>query len=180
MEPQHKGGKGKPKNATGKGASSLEKGEQTAVSELQPKPALASSPGLASIETPVKSPHLDHKGCLRWTCDTSAAISAFPLDAQIGTETQADDCSNKTASSELISDRGGLRVQSTTECRYGVSFQGRKADVHKTLIISASKVLSQKGPRCSCVLERRLFHPLQQHTCEKDSKTRSNGDCQRT
>ena len=33
---------------------------------------------------------------------------------------------------KLISDRGGMRVQGRTE--YGVTFQGRKADVHKTLI----------------------------------------------
>ena len=71
-----------------------------------------------------------------------AAISSFPLDARIGTETQANDCSYKTASGELISDRGGLRVQGTTEYGYGVTFQGKKADVHKTLI-SASEVHSK-------------------------------------
>ena len=31
-------------------------------------------------------------------------------------------------------DRGGLRVQGAAEYGYGVAFQGRKADVHKTLI----------------------------------------------
>ena len=71
--------------------------------------------------------------------DTGAAISASPLDAKIGTETQANECSYKTASGELISARGGLRVQGKKEYWYGVTFQGRKADVHKTLI-SASKV----------------------------------------
>ena len=40
---------------------------------------------------------------------------------------------------ELISDRGGLCVQGTAECGYGVTFEGRKADVHKTLT-SVSKV----------------------------------------
>ena len=58
---------------------------------------LASSLDLASIETPVRSPHPDHEGWLRWTCGTGAAISAFPLDARIGTETQANDCGYKTA-----------------------------------------------------------------------------------
>ena len=89
---QDKGGKGKPKNVTGKGAGSLEQGEQAAVAEPQQQPALASS-FLASIETLVRSPHLDHEGWLRWTYDTGAAISAFSLDAKIGTETQANDCS---------------------------------------------------------------------------------------
>ena len=71
-----------------------------------------------------------------------AAISAFPPDAKIGAETEANECHCKTASWELISDRGGLRVQGTTECGYGITFQGRKADVHKTLI-SVSKVQSK-------------------------------------
>ena len=34
-----------------------------------------------------------------------AAISAFPLDAKIGSETEANECSYKTGSEELISDR---------------------------------------------------------------------------
>ena len=70
------------------------------------------------------------------------AISAFLFAARIGTETQAKNCSYKTASCELISDLGGLRVQGTTEYGHGVAFHGRKADVHKTLI-SASKVHSK-------------------------------------
>ena len=98
-------------NATGKGAGSL---EQAAVAEPQPLPALSSSLDLASIESPVRSPHLDGEGWLRWKCATSAAISASPLDARIGTETQENDCSYKTASGEFSSDRGGLRVQGTT------------------------------------------------------------------
>ena len=57
---------------------------------------------------------------------------------RIGTETRADNCSYKTASGELISDRGGLRVQRTTEYGYGITFQGRKADVNKTLIRQAN------------------------------------------
>ena len=43
--------------------------------------------------------------------DVEQAISAFPLDAKIGTETQTNECSYKAASSERNSDRGGLRVQ---------------------------------------------------------------------
>ena len=82
-----------------------------------------------SIETAVRSPDLRSKGWLKWTCDTGAAISAFPLDARIGTEL-------------LTSDRGGMRVQGTTEYGYGATFQGGKADVHKTLT-SVSKVHSK-------------------------------------
>ena len=63
---------------------------------------------------------------------------AFPLDAKIGTETQAKECSYNTASGEFISDRGGLRVQGTTEYGYGVTVQGRKADDQK-ILISANK-----------------------------------------
>ena len=57
----------------------------------------------------------------------------------IGTERKANECSYKTASGELISARGALRVQGKKEYWYGVTFQGRKAHVHKTLI-SANKV----------------------------------------
>ena len=80
---QNNGGKGKPKNVTGKGASSLEQGEQAVAVEPQPQPALVSSLDLASIETLVRSPHLYHEGWLRWTYDTGAAISAFPLNARL-------------------------------------------------------------------------------------------------
>ena len=95
----NKRGKGKPKRSTGKGPGSLEQGEQAAVVEPQPQPAL--SQDLASIETPVRSPHLDHEGWLRRKYVTGAAIAACPLDARIGTETQVNDCSYKTASGEL-------------------------------------------------------------------------------
>ena len=63
--------------------------KQAAVVEPRPQTALASSLDLASIEALVRSPHLDNEGWLRWTYDTGAAISAFPLDSKIGTETQA-------------------------------------------------------------------------------------------
>ena len=108
---QSKGGKGKPKKVTGEGASSLQQGEQAAVAEPQPQPALASSLDLASIETLVRSPHLDDEGWLRWKYDTGAAISAFPVGARIRTESQTNDSSYKTASGELISDRGGLGME---------------------------------------------------------------------
>ena len=74
--------------------------------------------------------------------DIRQGCGDFPPDAKIGTETQANECSYKTASGELISDRGRLRVQGTTEYGYGLTFQDRKADVHKTLI-SPSKVHSK-------------------------------------
>ena len=74
--------------------------------------------------------------------DTGAVISAFPPDGQIGTETEENECSYKAASGELIPDHGGLSVQRTTEKVYGVTFPGRKAGVHKTLI-SASKIHSK-------------------------------------
>ena len=86
--------------------------------------ALSSALDSTSFETLVRSPHLDHEGWLRWTYDTGAAISAFPLYAQIGTET----------SGKLISHHVGLRVQGTIEYGYGVTFEGRKTDVHKTLL----------------------------------------------
>ena len=123
---------------------------------------------------------------MRWTYDTGAAISAFPLDARIGTETQANDCSYKTASGELISDRGGLRAQGTNEHGYGVTFQGRKADVHKTLI-SASKVHS-KGDvavvdsnggyiiRYNGMLARKIQQPVDKETDkELGTKIQQNG-----
>ena len=80
---------------------------------------------MASIGTLVRSPHLEPAGWLRWTCDTGAAISAFPLDAKIGTDAQANARSYRTASGELMSDRGGLRVQGTTEYGHGVTFRAQ-------------------------------------------------------
>ena len=131
---QHKGGKGETENGTGKGAGSLEQRDQAATVEQQPQLDFASSLDLASFETPGRSPHLDPEGWLRWTYDTGAAISAFPLDAKTGTATEANECSYTTASAELIPNHGGLCVQGTTEDGCGVTFRVRKADVHKTLI----------------------------------------------
>ena len=85
------------------------------------------------FEAPGRSPLLHPEGWLRW---------AFPLDEEIGTATQVNECSYKADSGELISGRGGLRVQGTTEYWNGVTFHGRKADVDKTLI-SARKVHSK-------------------------------------
>ena len=82
---QNTGGKGKPKNLTGKGARTLEQGEKGAMVDSR------------SQLFRILSQHLDHEGWLRWTYDTGAAITAFPQDARIGTETQANECSNKTA-----------------------------------------------------------------------------------
>ena len=88
---------------------------------------------LASFETRGRSPHLDSEGWLGHTTRCGA---------KTGIETEANECSPKTDSGELISNRGGLRVQGTTEYGYGVTFQGRRADVHKPLI-SASRVHKQ-------------------------------------
>ena len=90
-----------------------------------------SAPHLASFEKP--------GGNSTWTYDTGAAVSAIPRDANIGTETEATECSYKTASGDFIPDNGGLCVQGTTEHGYRVTFRGGKSDVHKTLI-SASEV----------------------------------------
>ena len=70
---------------------------RTSCSGGAPQPALASSLDLASIETLVRSPHLDHEGWLRWTYDTGAAISAFSLDARIGQK-------------EIVNEPGAIRL----------------------------------------------------------------------
>ena len=73
----------------------MEQGDQTAVVEPQPQPALASSQDLASFETLGRSPHLDPKGWLRWTYDTGAAILAFPWDATMFVERESSDVATK-------------------------------------------------------------------------------------
>ena len=75
-------------------------------------------------------------------------------------------CGYTTASDALISDRGGLRVQGTTEYGYEETFQGSKADVHKTQI-SASKV-HNKGHVAVVDSTADFMIPSQQNTCEKD------------
>ena len=80
---------------------------------------------------------------MRWTYDAGAAITAFPLDARMGTETEPNEASYKTASGELIPDRGGLRVQGVSESVRSVVLDGRKADVHKPLVSAGA--IAQKG-----------------------------------
>ena len=136
---QNKGGKGKPKTSQAR-----EQARRNRENKLQWWNQNRSQLLRAPLTwRRLKLLSLDHEGWLTWTYDTGAAIWAFPLGARIGTETQANDCSYKTASRELITDRGGLRVQGTSEYGYGVTFQGWKADVHKTLI-SASEVHSKR------------------------------------
>ena len=172
MESKNTRGGGKREIGTGKGAGSLEQGEQVAVGSRNR--LLRALWTWHRLKTPGRSPHLDLKGWLRWTYDTGATISAFPVDAKIDTETQSNECSCKTASGELISDRGGLRVQGTTEYGYGVIIQARKADVHKTLI--SSKVHSKSHVAADS--NEGYIIPCKQHTCEKDSTIRSKRDCQ--
>ena len=59
---QYHGGKGKPKNSTGKGAGSLEQGDEAAAVEQQRQLALASSLDMALFETLGRSPHPDSEG----------------------------------------------------------------------------------------------------------------------
>ena len=66
----------------------------------------------------------------------------MPLDAKIGTETEAYQCCCKTGSGQFIPDHDGWSVQGTIERGYGESPRDRQADVHKTLV-SASKVHSE-------------------------------------
>ncbi len=57
---------------------------------------------------------------MRFTYDTGAAVTAFPLDARMGEETEANEATYKTASGEIIKDQGGLKVQGATEARHRV------------------------------------------------------------
>ena len=59
---------------------------------------------------------------------------------------------------------------------YGVTSQGRKG--RRPQNSDQCEQSSKQGPRCSCGLERKLHHPLQQRTCEKESIIRSTRDCQ--
>ncbi len=86
--------------------------------------------------------YLDPDGWLKFTYDTGAAITAFPLDAKIGEETEANDMNYKTASGELIPDQGGLKIKALTEAQHPLTMNGRKADVHKVLL-SAGRVHSK-------------------------------------
>ena len=110
--------------------------------EPQPQPVPASSLHLASFDTPVISPQLDPEGSLRWTYDIGAAIQHFHWMQRLKQNRTRMNAAPETATGELISNRGGLRVQQTSECGCGVTFQGKKADVHITLI-SVSRVRSK-------------------------------------
>lgn len=143
------GGKSKPQKGghagRGKGANSLE--EQAHDGDVQ-QPALAGSLELGAfgsdgVAGAYRSPHLDPQGWLRWTYDTGAAITAFPVDACMGTETEPNAANYKTASGELIPDQGGLCVRGLSESGHGIVLEGRKADVHKPLV--SAGMVAKKG-----------------------------------
>ena len=143
------GGRGKKggRGGRGKGANSLDEEAHAHDDDVQ-QPALAGSLELSSFgfegaAGAFHSPHLDPEGWLRWTYDTGAAITAFPVDARIGIETEPNAASYKTASGELIPDQGGLRVQGLSESGRDVTLEGRKADVHKTLV--SAGLVAKKG-----------------------------------
>lgn len=146
--PHSEGGKHQPNSTSkgkkygkGKGASSL---EDEAQGEFQ-EPVLAGSFELSAVDENrrVRFAHLNAEGWLRWTYDTGAAITAFPLDASMGIETPPNGASYKTASGELIPDHGGLSVRGSSESGYNVILNGRKADVHKTLV--SAGMVHKKG-----------------------------------
>jgi hypothetical protein len=76
-------------------------------------------------------------GWLRFTYDTGAAVTAFPLDSP-GKHTDPNpNATYRTASGEIIEDAGGLIVQGESEHGEAIRLKGRKADVHKVLVSSA-------------------------------------------
>ena len=83
VESKTKEAKENRRTAQAKERALLEQGEQAAVVEPKPQRALASSLDLASFETLGRSPYPDPEVWLKWTYDTGAAISAFPLDANL-------------------------------------------------------------------------------------------------
>jgi hypothetical protein len=146
--------KGKGAKSRGKGAYSLDQPEE----ELHPSFAqivqdagnleLGSLSAHATREVaPVDAPgsgahrekYLDADGWLKFTYDTGAAVTAFPLDAKMGEETEPNESTYRTASGEIIPDKGGLKLQATTEARHPVTLNGRRADVHK-ILVSAGRV----------------------------------------
>ena len=181
-ENQSRSGGGRHKG----GAGSLEQADPAAAVEQQPQLAHATSLDSASFETPGRSPRLNPEGCLRWTYDTGAAISAFPLDAMVGAETEGNECCYKKSCGELIPDHGGFCVQGMTECGYGVTLRGKHAAVHKTLI-SASKVHSKghvavvdsNGGNiifCNCALSRKIEPFFQNEIINELGSVRLNGE----
>ena len=77
---------------------------------------------------------LDDQGWMKFTYDTGAAVTAFPLNATVGEETEANGATYRTASGEIIEDRGGLKVSGSTEAHHPITLSGRRADVHKILV----------------------------------------------
>ena len=88
------------------------------------------------------------------------AISAFPLDARIGTETQANECSNTAVSGELMSDRGALFVL----------YHGRKADVIQSQILAGN--VHSEGHVAVVYFVSRLHQLSHQRICEKEPTAR--------
>ena len=131
---------GAQEQATGEPASagSLEAqagGFHTAAGDLQENVLDMCGLGLASAEVELKG-----LGWMRFTHDTGAAATAFPLGTPGLPGGPADqNATYKTASGELLSDSGGLRVTGTTEHGDRVRLSGRCTDVHKPLV-SASRV----------------------------------------
>ena len=122
--------KGQPKKSTGKGTGSLEREEQAAVVEQQPQLALATL--WTSCRLRLLSDHrTTPEGWLRWTFDTGAATSAFPLDAKRR---------RMSVATKLLQVHSCPTVEACAyKERLSTGIQGRKADIHKTLI-STNKV----------------------------------------
>ena len=76
-------------------------------------------------------------GWMRFTFDTGAAVTAFPLDVGRGTHTDPSTATYKTASGEILQGQGGVRVEGTSEHDSLVAMQGRKADVHQIWLAAA-------------------------------------------
>ena len=76
-------------------------GDQAAAVEFQPQPFMRFVSNTWQITA------LGLRRFVDMTHDTGAAISAFPLDAKICTETEANACTYKAASGELNHAHGG-------------------------------------------------------------------------
>ena len=105
----------------------------------EPESASALELSAVDVQSLQGTPHLDPDGWLSFTYDTGAAVTAFPLDMEIGESEAPSEASYKTASGEIIQDRGGIRLVGTTENEELVQLNGRRTDVHKVLL-SAGKV----------------------------------------
>ena len=130
-----KGGKNK-----GKPANSLEEG-RAAQGQPAPEPSAAGCLDICSFSVvsaaelmSLEERNVDENGWLRFTFDTGAAITAFPSDMDVGEKTAQNDATYRTASGEVIEDRGGLAVSGWSESGHPVRLSGRRADVHKVLV----------------------------------------------